>query len=153
LIQTRQISASMALRALEMGMRERFGGYMELSPSVQGPIRETLEGFLSTNRLTEEGMNSLGTAGVNAWGILADKIMTDVPGAMAAVRDGRVTVDQFMGALAKSNTIQGFNWFPGVSEAANRTFKGLLSNLMDYVKMASIKIGAPFFGGTKGVLE
>lgn len=145
MVHDRGLSSAIALPLLRTGIREQFGGQMVFQQSVNPNVKSALEEMYNAGKLTEEGMNKLQTNGVQSWQILGDAIGMSVTDVKLAVSEGRITVDQFMKALNNTGAASGFWWLGGMAEKANRTLRGALSNLSDYVQRTGMELGKPFF--------
>ncbi|RZS80186.1 tape measure domain-containing protein [Motilibacter rhizosphaerae] len=94
-------------------------------------------------------MNQLTEAGIPAWQMLADKLGTNVAGAMDKVTkrqvDSKTAMDAFMSGMEKS--------YGGMMDKQSHTVQGMISNIKDASGLAAANIVTAFFPAIKVVLN
>lgn len=86
--------------------------------------------------MTQE-LRQLAEAGIPVWDILAEKLRTDIPGAMQAVQKGAVDASTGITALLEGLTAR----FGGLMTQQSQTVTGALSNLRDVSTMVLGELG------------
>lgn len=118
------------------------------SPEVMKSITRALGQMQAKGKASAEEFLQLSEAGVGAWQMLADKIGTSVPEAMAQVSKGAVSSGVAIAAITEGMEKR----FGGMMAKQSKTFSGLLSTVKDTFTQLSGTVMAPFFDfATKGL--
>ena len=92
-------------------------------------------------RVQGDEMLQLAEAGIPAWDMLAKKLGTDIPTAMAKVSKGAVSAETFLDAFRTGAAER----FGGMMEKQSLTFNGAMSTINDVLRMTTANAFKPFF--------
>lgn len=118
------------------------GGQSELEGVSMALFQMSAKGKVSA-----EEMNQMAERGLPVWDMLAKSMGKSVPELMKMSSEGKLLANDALPAL-----VQGFDRFKGSMDKQSTTFNGMMSTMMDGLKMLAGEISKPLFNALKTIM-